>query len=256
MPIRRASSTNITGGTFRYSQGFNNIKKTFTDLYQPSNTTRVFGLLTGSGTEQVASGSSYTITKYGSPTVLAGIGPNESMGSIRNLSQPTQVGTTTGASGWIINSFPVMNGVSYCFIAWYKGVQTNSQNSWGVGNPIYGDYRGTIYTSLGLQGGKIGVGDDAIRQGNTAINDNQWKMLSWNWKSNNTVDAYINGANLEISNASIANSPTNNRVDCIGFTYAYSGLASPTEISGLQIYSGNLTTSQLQEIYDKTINGE
>ena len=55
----------------------------------------------------------------------------------------------------------------------------------------------------------------------------------------------------EISNKDVSGSDSYNRVDYIGRGYGYSGSAGASALDAIQVYSGILTQTQLQAIYDK-----
>jgi hypothetical protein len=76
-------------------------------------------------------------------------------------------------------------------------------------------------------------------------------MLTWVYKSSNNIDAYVDGdTTAQISNKSASASPSNNLLDYIGATYPYANVLPPNALTGIQIYSQALTSTQISEIYN------
>jgi hypothetical protein len=213
--------------------------------YQAAGTTRVFSLAFAEGSFIPETGST---TIFGSPvTAVDEAGP---VYYATNFLQGGSGAEPTNANAIKMNSQPFLGGLNYTFIAWYKGTESTAVNpQWSVSVPIFGDPRGSVYMAFGTEGGKIGIGSNFVVSGTTSINNNAWHMLTYVYKSNNRADGYVDNGNLEISNKSMESSPTNNIADFIGYGYPYAGVASPSRISGVQVYSQALTQAQIQEIY-------
>jgi hypothetical protein len=231
--------------------GLNSFRLIKTNNYQPAGTTRVFSQ---SFSESLTTPETGSLSSFGS-TVTRTLDENGSTYYASGFVQPATAGdfpTGNNTSGLRINtlSSTPMNGVNYTFIGWYKGNQSAAAApQWAVTTPIFGDPRGSIYISLGLEGGKIAIGSNGVVSGSTFINDNIWHMCSYVYKSNNRADAYIDNGNLQITNKDCSQSPSNNLLDYLGITYPYAGIVSPSRISGIQVYSQALTQAQIQEIY-------
>jgi hypothetical protein len=223
--------------------------------YQPDGTTRVFSQSFNTSLTTPETGS---LTSFGS-TVTRTLDENGKIYYATGFVQPGTGGagdppTGNNTSGLRMNtlSSTPMNGVDYTFIGWYKGNQSAATApTWAVTTPIFGDPRGSIYISLGLEGGKIAIGSNGVASGSNFINDNTWHMCSYVYKSNNRADAYIDNGNLQITNKDCSSSPSNNLLDYLGVTYPYAGIVPPSRISGIQVYSQALTQAQIQEIYTR-----
>jgi hypothetical protein len=221
--------------------------------YQPDGTTRVFSQSFNTSLTTPETGS---LTSFGS-TVTRTLDENGKIYYATGFVQPSTSGNlptgnnTSGLRMDTLSSTP-MNGVNYTFIGWYKGNQSAATApTWAVTTPIFGDPRGSIYISFGLEGGKIAIGSNGVTSGSTSINDNTWHMCAYVYKSNNTADAYIDNGNLQITNKDCSSSPPNNLLDYLGITYPYAGVVPPSRISGIQVYSQALTQAQIQEIYTR-----
>ena len=80
-------------------------------------------------------------------------------------------------------------------------------------------------------------------------------MCAFTYTTNDICEAYTNNSSgtmtKEISNKDVSGSTSYNRVDYIGTGYGYSGANAASALDAVQIYSGILTQSQIQAIYDK-----
>jgi len=229
MGIYTLSKSGLSLGANKYKNASGGSLISKTSNYKPAGTTRVFS-------HTFASGASTT-----------------EEGTINSVQGGVFISNGNGIK---MNGVPVMNGTSYTFISWYKGIQTQSSTqTWAATINIFGDPRGSVYLGFGLNNGRIAIGGLAPSggqtTGSTIISDEKWHMLTWVYKSNNTVDAYVDGNSTpEISNHNAGASPSNNNIDYIGATYPYGNTFSPNVAAAIQVYSQNLTTSQILEIFN------
>lgn len=244
-------STSSIKNAFAKYPGFRAKSLSSPQNYQPSSTTRVFSLSCSQGAISADVGS---LTQMGSLSLDTHINYTTLIKtySIRGFCQPTGGnGVPAISSNSIaIGGLPVFNGVNYTYTVWYKGTQQNATSqSYATPVPVFGDPRGSVYITLGLSAGKIASANGGVTTGTTNVANDQWNMLTWVYKSSNQIDAYVNGS-LEITNAPATASPTNNYIDYLGATYPYGNLDAPYRLARAQIYSQQLTQSQIAEIYN------
>lgn len=256
MGIYTLSKSGVNVGLNKYRNASAGSLITKTSNYQPSGTTRVFSHNFSSSISTTETGSINAV--LGDPFIASDIVNGKYVVYYATgFTQPTASGVPLSSGNGIqMNNIPPMNGTQYTFISWYKGIQTQSSTqTWAATINIFGDPRGSVYLGFGLNNGRIAVGglgpNGGQTTGSTIISDEKWHMLTWVYKSNNTVDAYIDGSSTpEISNHNAGASPANNYLDHIGTTYPYGNVVPPNLVSGVQIYSQNLTTSQISEIFN------
>ena len=249
-------TTSYTGATITVSAtdgvntgvGTMTISTSYTEeLHQPSGTTRLLALSFNSG-GLGKTGSWNTPTVNGSPT-YNNTGGTLNSGYISGFSsgvhlEPSELASTNSQR-------------NKTFIAWYKGSQTSqgTNSAYSPGVPIFGDDTGVVHLGFGLEDGVICVcGGGSATKGTTTVTNNNWRMLAFTCTTGDVVEAYVdvNGTmTKEISNKSISSSSSYNKVYRIGTGYGYSGMDYPSALDAIQIYSGILTQTQLQAIYDK-----
>jgi hypothetical protein len=253
MGIYTLSKSGLSFGANKYKTAAGGILVSKTSNYKPTSTTRVFSHTFASGASTTEEGTVNSV-QGGVFTATELINNKYVVSYATGFAQPTGSGDPlSNGNGIKMNNIPAMNGVAYTFIAWYKGIQTQSSSqSYATTVPVFGDPRGSVYLGFGLNNGRIAVGANGNQgTGTTLVADERWHMLTWVYKTNNTVDAYIDGSSsAEISSYSTSSSPSNNLVDYIGATYPYGNVVSPNCVSGIQIYSQNLTTTQILEIFN------
>lgn len=253
MGVYTLSKSGISVGQNKYKNAAAGTLITKRSNYKPAGTTRVFShtfadgaSITEEGTINSVQGGIFTATETVNNKYLVHYATGFAI--------PTGNGDPlSNGNGIKLNNIPAMSGVNYTFIGWYKGIQnqTNPSASWSATACMYGDPRGSVYIGIGISGGKICIGSNGQVQGTTNINDEKWHMLTWVIKSNNTADAYVDGNSTpEISNKDISSSPSNNLLDYVGVGYPYSGAIGINVAAGLQIYSQQLNTSQISEIFN------
>lgn len=252
MGIYTLSKSGVNVGLNKYRNASAGSLIAKTSNYQPSGTTRVFSHNFSSSISTTETGSINAV--LGNPFIASDIVNGKYVVYYATgFTQPTGSGVPlSNGNGIQMNNIPPMNGTQYTFISWYKGIQNQSSSqSYACTINVFGDPRGSVYIGLGLNNGRIAVGSAGQSTGTTSVSDEKWHMLTWVYKSNNTVDAYVDGNSTpEISSASATSSPSNNYLDHIGTTYPYGDVIPPNLVSGVQIYSQNLTTSQISEIFN------
>ena len=248
-------TTSYTGATITVSAtdgvntgvGTMTISTSYTEeLHQPASTTRKLAMSFNGG-GQGKSGD-YSITTNGSPTF------NNSGGT---LNSGYVSGFTTSTNFQIGDLSGVNSGRNHTFIAWYKGTQTGGINN--VYQPavgIFADTRGSCFLGFGLEDGKIYIsGGSSYAQGTTNVADGNWNMVAFTYTTDDVCEGYTNNSSgtmaKEISNKDVSGSTSYNRVDYIGTGYGYSGANGASALDAIQVYSGILTQTQLQAIYDK-----
>jgi Concanavalin A-like lectin/glucanases superfamily len=248
------SGASLGANKYKNASGGSLISKT--SNYKPVGTTRVFSHTFANGASTTEEGTINSV-QGGVFTATELINNKYIVSYATGFAQPTGSGDPlSNGNGIKMNGVPVMNGTSYTFIAWYKGIQTQSSvQTWAATINIFGDPRGSVYLGFGLNNGRIAIGglgpSGGQTTGSTIISDEKWHMLTWVYKSNNTIDAYVDGNSTpEISNHNAGASPSNNNIDYIGATYPYGNTLSPNVAAAIQIYSQNLTTSQISEIFN------
>ena len=246
-------TTPYTGATITVTatDGINQASGTMTistsyseELHQPSGTTRLLGMTFNSG-GLGKTGSWNTPTVTGSPT-YNNTGGTLNSGYISGFSSSVYLSPGELAS--------TQSNRNKTFIAWYKGTQSNGTNSaFSPGIPIFGHDGGTVHLGFGLEDGKIVIcGGSSATKGTTSLNDGNWRMLAFTCTTGDVAEAYCDVSGTmtkEISNKDITTSY--NKVNRIGTGYGYSGMDYPSALDAIQIYSGILTQTQLQAIYDK-----
>jgi hypothetical protein len=254
MGIYTLSKSGINVGLNKYKSLSGGTLLTKTSNYQPSGTTRVFSHNFSVDLNTTETGSINSV--QGSVFIAYDIINNKyRIPYATGFSQPTGSGDPlSNGSGIKMNNIPAMNGVNYTFISWYKGIQDQSSaQSYATTINAFGDPRGSVYVGLGLNNGRISIGSngDNSPQGSTIVSDEKWHMLTWVYKSSNNIDAYVDGdTTAQISNKSASASPSNNLLDYIGATYPYANVLPPNALTGIQIYSQALTSTQISEIYN------
>ena len=248
-------TTSYTGATITVSAtdgvntgvGTMTISTSYTEeLHQPASTTRKLAMSFNGG-GQGKSGD-YSITTNGSPTF------NNSGGT---LNSGYVSGFTTSTNFQIGDLSGVNSGRNHTFIAWYKGTQTGGINN--VYQPavgIFADTRGSCFLGFGLEDGKIYIsGGSSYAQGTTNVADGNWNMVAFTYTTDDVCEGYTNNSSgtmaKEISNKDVSGSTSYNRVDYIGTGYGYSGANGASALDAIQVYSGILTQTQLQAIYNK-----
>lgn len=220
------------------------------DLFKPAGTTRVLGLGFNESLAGLTSDSTYSInTTTTAPTWNQNGGASDGYASGFALGAGS--GNPNGGAGFYMNSFPALNGVNFTFIAWYRGTQTNTGGTtlqYSPRIPIFGDPRGSVYIGFGIDDGRIAVSEVYGVRAGPKVNDGQWHMLAWTINSSNRISAFVDGYR-QISDLKTYSSPTNNRADYIGQGYSYPLAVPPSQLDGVQVYSGILSEAQLQEIY-------
>jgi hypothetical protein len=249
-------TTAYTGATITVTatDGINQASGTMTintsyseELHQPSSTTRLLGMTFNSG-GLGKTGSWNTPTVTGSPT-YNNTGGTLNSGYISGWSSGVYL-----SPGELASTNSQRNKT---FIAWYKGTQSNSSNSsYSPGIPIFGDDSSSVHLGFGLDGGKIAIcGGYSATKGTTSLNDGNWRMLAFTCTTGDVAEAYCDVSGTmtkEISNKDIGgNATAYNKVNRIGTGYGYSGMDYPSALDAIQIYSGILTQTQLQAIYNK-----
>lgn len=240
--------------TFTVTDGVNtgtascSVSASYTEeLHQPSSTTRLLGLSFNSG-GLGKTGSWNTPTVTGSPT-YNNTGGTLNSGYISGFSSGVYL-----SPGELASTNSQRNKT---FIAWYKGTQSNSSNSsYSPGIPIFGDDSSSVHLGFGLDDGKIAIcGGYSATKGSTSLNDGNWRMLAFTCTTGDVAEAYCDVSGTmtkEISNKNIGgNATAYNKVNRIGTGYGYSGMDYPSALDAIQVYSGILTQTQLQDIYDK-----
>ncbi len=217
------------------------------ELHQPSGTTRLLGLSFNSGgLGKTGSWNSPTVT--GSPT-YNNTGGTLNSGYISGFSSGVYL-----SPGELASTNSQRNKT---FIAWYKGTQSNGTNSsYSPGIPIFGDDSSSVHLGFGLEDGKIAIcGGYSATKGSTSLNDGNWRMLAFTCTTGDVAEAYCDVSGTmtkEISNKDIGgNATAYNKVNRIGTGYGYSGMDYPSALDAIQVYSGILTQTQLQAIYNK-----
>ena len=249
-------TTAYTGATITVTatDGINQASGTMTintsyseELHQPSSTTRLLGMTFNSG-GLGKTGSWNTPTVTGSPT-YNNTGGTLNSGYISGWSSGVYL-----SPGELASTNSQRNKT---FIAWYKGTQSNSSNSsYSPGIPIFGDDSSSVHLGFGLDDGKIAIcGGYSATKGSTSLNDGNWRMLAFTCTTGDVAEAYCDVSGTmtkEISNKNIGgNATAYNKVNRIGTGYGYSGMDYPSALDAIQIYSGILTQTQLQAIYNK-----
>lgn len=219
------------------------VKPNVKSMFQPSGTTRLIAIgFDGQSNQNTGTNST---TNNGTLTYNAG-GPANKRDALYY------------ASGWSssnnilmsIGNGGLVDGLNLTFIAWYKGTQTNARSgSWSPAIPVFGDPRGSVYIGCGIDAGKISIVMDSIVRGTADVADNNWHMLTYVHKSNNTMDAYVDGS-LQISGMNVNNYNGNRRLDYIGAGYWYNDSYPPSNLDAIQVYQGALTQAQIQQIYN------
>jgi len=248
-------TTPYTGATITVTatDGINQASGTMTintsyeeELHQPASTTRKLAMSFNGG-GQGKSGD-YTITNNGTLTYNTSGGTlNSGYVSGFTVSTNLQVDDLSG-----LNS-----GRNHTFICWYKGTQTGGINN--IYQPAVGffsDTRESCFLGFGLEDGKLYIsGGSSYAQGTTVVANGNWNMCAFTYTTNDICEAYTNNSSgtmaKEISNKDVSGSTSYNRVDYIGTGYGYSGANGASALDAVQIYSGILTQSQIQAIYDK-----
>lgn len=219
------------------------------ELHQPSGTTRLLGLtFNGGAMGKTGSWNSPNVT--GSPSYSNQTGGTLNSGYLS--------GTSSGAYLTMTELANANSSNGKTFIVWYKGTQNNGTNSsYSPGIPIFGDDSGSVWMGFGLEDGIMCVcGGGSATKGTNSVSmiDGNWRMMAFIHKTNNNVDAYCDVSGTmtkEISDKSVSGSTSYNRVSKIGTGYGYGGMTYPTALDAIQVYSGALTQTQLQAIYDK-----
>ena len=248
-------TTSYTGATITVSAtdgvntgvGTMTISTSYTEeLHQPASTTRKLALSFNGG-GQGKSGD-YTISNNGTLTYNTSGGTlNSGYASGFTVSTNLQVDDLSG----------VNSGRNHTFICWYKGTQTGGINNiYQTAVGFFADTRNSCFLGFGLEDGKLYIsGGSSYAQGTTVVADGNWNMCAFTYTTNDICEAYTNNSSgtmtKEISNKDVSGSTSYNRVDYIGTGYGYGGANAASALDAVQIYSGILTQSQIQAIYDK-----
>jgi hypothetical protein len=171
----------------------------------------------------------YSLTRSGSLTtpvtcsILNGIGYSPDFGGYFNfdgtddriLIQPTVDQSTgirlgSGTTPWMVN-------------AWVKTTAAGNNN---IGSfPVLSNQSGgPVYCNMGIGTGGVMKyahysGSWLIETGSIAVNNNQWHMLSWVNRDNNTLDMYVDGVFDRTVSSSILGGGNINPVDIIGASF-------------------------------------
>jgi hypothetical protein len=209
------------------------------DLYTPAGTTRLLGLQFDGGS--LTKTGTYTVTTTGSLTF-------PTTGGVLNTGHATGWGVASNYLR-VTDLVTVSTNYSKTYCAWYKGTQLNSGGveTYSPSVPIFSDISTSVYWGLGISAGKICVANGTLNVGTTLVNTNQWVFLTWVVKSNYKVDAYVNGVK-ELTDITVNSIYPG--TSYIGTGYPYAGTASPTALDLIQIFNGELTQSQILEIYN------
>jgi hypothetical protein len=121
------------------------------------------------------------------------------------------------------STFSLGNGnIAWTVYAWIRTTSGGSA-SLGQGSVFSNSSGGPVYSSLCVNSNVIAYwtyysGDWRRITGTTAVNDGNWKLLTWVQKSNYYMDGYVNGA-LDLNNG-YAESGNNNPIDIMGASWA------------------------------------
>lgn len=156
------------------------------------------------------------------------------------------------ASNCLFNDINLGNGnLPWVANVWVK--TTTAVNGTGLGAIISNWNSGPVYSSMGVNSGKIvywtyqnAAWTQKLGVGKT-VNDNVWHMLTWVNYNNFTMDMYVDGV-LD-SNVPNSTSGNNNPVNSIGRSWA--GFF-PGSISSTSVYNTSITAAQVAQLFNAT----
>lgn len=202
---------------------------------------------------------------YAATVTLAANGtkwqPGSWVGAVRGLTLTKLESTSTDAftfngssSNFLLNDINLGNGnLPWTVSAWIK--TTTAVNGTGFGAVISNWNSGPVYSSMGVNAGKIvywtyqnAAWTQKLGVGKT-VNDNSWHLLTWVNYNNFTMDMYVDGV-LD-SNVPNSTSGNNNPVNSIGRSWAgfFAG-----NIAAVSIYNRSLSATEVAQNFNATRN--
>ena len=157
-------------------------------------------------------------------------------------------------SNFLFNDISLGNGnLPWTVSAWVK--TTTAVNGTGLGAVISNWNSGPVYSSMGVNNGKIvywtyqnAAWTQKLGVGKT-VNDNTWHLLTWVNYNNFTMDMYVDGV-LD-SNVPNSTSGNNNPVNSVGRSWA--GFF-PGSITAVSIYNRSLSAAEVAQNFNATRN--
>ena len=202
--------------------------------YVPSGTTLLLGLKFNNST--------LTQTGTWAPVGIEGSLTYVTTGGVQNSGYMTGWSPSSQITISEISTTTMLNKT---YVAWYKGTQTNTGGTYSPSVPIFSYPSGTVWSGLGLSGGKISIANGTQNIGTTNVATDDWVSLAWTISSTGLVSGFVNGIR-EVQDIQIDLSHLGPRI--IGNGYAYADTANPTALDAIQVFDGVLTDSQILAI--------
>lgn len=199
----------------------------------------------------------------GSLTTHSTGGPFPGTGYASGFTQPSSTDSTNDAVGLRTGFTSAwqdwFSDGGHTFMGWIKTTESGNRDGlWHVKVPMFGDFRGSVYIGMGVNNGHAAIGAQFVAEGTSNVADGNWHHIAVTLSSGGhggTTKIYVDG-NLEYNNNTSAwtnnNSAhsINGRLDCIGFTYAYSGVVPPQALAGVQHIGRELSQTEIQYAVD------
>ena len=146
------------------------------------------------------------------------------------------------------------SGKDRTWIAWYKGSQKENENGqWQCTVSIFGDETKNVAAGLGIENGKICIGNDGTQIGTTNVADDKWHMLAWTYKqSTQVMTAYVDVAGVMTAEATMTTwtRPEDCHLWNIGGGSVVDGHKSPDKLDEVAVYQTEIAKEYLQDLYD------
>jgi hypothetical protein len=111
----------------------------------------------------------------------------------------------------------------------------------------FGDSSGGVSMQFGVSSGKASLCGGTTNNGTINVADSVWHLLCWQQVSQSTWNVWTDKTK-ELSAVS-AGAPSTSNINQIGSGFAYAGAVAMDKMDGIQIYKGQLSDSQVQEVY-------